>query len=1227
MPTEIKQVFNGGLDFDTALSFLPKESYIDALNITHDAVQGSNDEQITNLVSNVKIPYNYPAGSGVTIGFYAFPLRNTAIFFRYNSNGRNGVYEYNATTNVITKIFECITDSATDILGFTENTKITSVNIYPRDEGDLLFFLDGEGRPTMMNIDRFKAGEYTPVTRQVINVIKAPPLRPPSAIFGNDTTFNANYFRNKAVRFAQLFVYDEFQESVFSPISEMPLQYNILDQTYTNIQTNNNVVNLGIDSGTKDVKAIKVLMSYADKSSNWSNFVVIDTINKADVVLAVDLTERTQGTTQLAYAIFSGVVTEGTVVTVKIRRISDGVVLTAGTYTTVAGDTIVDIVSTLQTALIGSGYMIAVSNAGSGLYFNFDNTLYDTPQVDIVNAITSTDNIIFPFSFYNDSTYPVYNVDRETQLFDWVPDAATCQEMPNGDVLAYAGVTEGYNRDLVPNVVNDVLVRSVAGGVTGNLNGVVSIALDNSLTQIFSVTFSGQPAVGTVVNIRIRVVGTGAIVLAATYTTIFGDTSTSVAAAIKNSFDNIGEVLDAQVNGDVVVVFTNSVVSPKRVFESLEVNPPALSAATNSIPTWLWSTSRNIGLVYFDQNGKTNGVLYNSKITFPAYSESGGNIQIPYINTRIYHLPPIWAYSFQIVFTKESTSYYKFWESSDVVITDSDYLYFNVTGFKITQLKNPTVAPVLNYGFVPGDRMRLIKNTTSGTVFNDTYDATIEGLVTDPTIASVVTVGDFIKIRKTSPFSGVDYSSKFFVIEIYRPGQASANEKNETYYECGLQYPILNPGTNDRIHGGQVTDQIIISNTPAEFNIYNGDSYFRPRVIYLSDTGVGLFNVQDSNFVDFYLSDVSSLEGRPSLIDENAKTTFFGAVIRHGRAYQANTNVNALNQFPFENFIEASYFYGIIERMKVRDKMLRIFQTNKTGFSPLFSQIHREGGGLLVAQTDKLLNPIQYYVGDWGIGTAGTSLASFNFADYFCDNIRGAVVRLSNDGETPLSIVYKINSWANDQIPARVGNYKIYGAFDQRLSNYVISLEQTDKLPATTLIFDEEKNRFDSFASFHAEMMGCLGTLFMSFKGGDLYTHNGTSYNEFYGVKYPSSITPVFNKDVAVKKKYNAIGYQSKDNKVWYAPLIFTSTINSQTGLRQESSLIEKDVVLEESVLTAALLRDKNSMADRREALLEGDFLGGNFIAIKFEISAQNASSLVSLIQPYLSYQISQRNF
>ena len=67
-------------------------------------------------------------------------------------------------------------------------------------------------------------------------------------------------------------------------------------------------------------------------------------------------------------------------------------------------------------------------------------------------------------------------------------------------------------------------------------------------------------------------------------------------------------------------------------------------------------------------------------------------------------------------------------------------------------------------------------------------------------------------------------------------------------------------------------------------------------------------------------------------------------------------------------------------------------------------------------QTDKLLNPIQYYSGDFGIGTCPEIIVSFNYAIYGCDNIRGVVWRLSNDGLTPISILYKVNSWANREL-------------------------------------------------------------------------------------------------------------------------------------------------------------------------------------------------------------------
>jgi len=183
-------------------------------------------------------------------------------------------------------------------------------------------------------------------------------------------------------------------------------------------------------------------------------------------------------------------------------------------------------------------------------------------------------------------------------------------------------------------------------------------------------------------------------------------------------------------------------------------------------------------------------------------------------------------------------------------------------------------------------------------------------------------------------------------------------------------------------------------------------------------------------------------------------------------------------------------------------------------------------------------------------------------------------------------------------------------------------------MPSQTLIFDEENNRFESFWSCHPEFWVTLGINMCSFEGGILWTHdNDAEYNKFFGVNYPSSITAVFNENPAIKKKYLSLGYESKGNKEWVPSAIETSTINSQTGLRQQSRIIAGDMVLEETVLTSGFLRDVNSMNDHIEALQEGDFLGGNYISIKFEIPAGNATELVSLVQPYVISEISQRNF
>lgn len=1101
---DVKQSFAGGLDLDTSLLALRPDAYIDALNITRDSMSANQDFGGTNIVGNREIAFEYPAGRGKVIGAKENTLRNTILFFRWNENSYHGVYEADLTTRTITKVFENLTDSDdVDVLGFTENNKISSINILNRDEGDLLFFLDSLKRPTAMNITEMKAGTYTPVTRDLLDVAKLPPLSPPAAVYDNDTTRRSNDLRNKLFRFKYRYVYDDNEKSTFSPISAVPYPASILDEEFTNVVTNNNVISLSLMSGGKNVKKVEIAVSFVNRTNEWSDFQLVESIDKAEESIG--------------------------------------------------------------------------------------------------------DDESFAYQFYNDSTYPYIEVNESILIFDSVPDEANAQELVNGNVLAYAGITEGYDRDLTPDV--ELTIGTIAAGDGASVGSLSATRISIGITGLYyqtEVAFGGIPAAGTLVALKIRQVD-DTVITASFYTTVTGDTPSSICDALVAA-ETAGDC-EMSRTGDSVQVRTQiGIYKPfdDTFWVQVEITPPASATADESIPTWKHSTARRIGLAYYDKKGKTNGVLWSDKVVFPAYAENGSaEVLLPYINAKISHLPPDWAHSFQFVFTKEPTRYF-FWMCIDVNTEETDFIYFDITNLGITNSKSPTTAAVLSYTFADGDRMRLIRNMADGTVYTDVYDASVEGLVVDPRINGVATTGTFVKIKKVFPFDTLitAFEDNQFVIELYRPGQAAPTTENQTYFEFGAEYPVLNPGTEDRVHGGMVANQDVATSTPAEFDFYYGDAYFRLRQIKASDTGGASFNVLDRNFVDFYLSAVSSIDGRPSLVDVNAKRTYFPTLIRFGQAYQANTNINGLNRFFPNNFDEYDYSFGDVMRLKVRDRYMRVFQKYKTGTVPLYSQITKDPSGNSVqVVTDRLLNPIQYYVGNWGIGNAAESLISNNFADYFCDTINGVICRVSNDGVQPISKMYKVDSWAFSKLPLRKDDYKIYGAFDPP-NGFVFALEATDTDAAATITFDEETNVFESLLSYHPEMMVTLGTLLVSFKDGSLWTHDGTQYNTFYGETYDSTITLVFNKGGLAKKSW--VSLTEVASRLWDCPMIYTN-VESYAGQRQESNLIEEDFEALEGQYHAAFLRDIHSI----DWIEDGDSLKGAYVAIKFRV--QNATELVNL--------------
>jgi hypothetical protein len=270
-------------------------------------------------------------------------------------------------------------------------------------------------------------------------------------------------------------------------------------------------------------------------------------------------------------------------------------------------------------------------------------------------------------------------------------------------------------------------------------------------------------------------------------------------------------------------------------------------------------------------------------------------------------------------------------------------------------------------------------------------------------------------------------------------------DKQITVPQTGKVY-IVAKSTNDSVG----SNSIFVQPMTFDFQVLKGSE----------------IEIIESSFNDTY-NLITNSNGRPSVIDENAAKTYFPTLIRFGQAYQSNTNLNATNRFIYEDFDEYDRSFGDVLRLHVRDRYLKVYQNFKVGNVPILTQIVKDvTGNPLQANSNQLINKIQYYAGDYGIGDAATSLAWNNFADYFVDNFRGVVCRLAQDGITPISITNKTNAFfvatlaayrqsLNNGVPSTgvvySGNPCIYGVFDANTNKYIIAMEEINRyLPPST---------------------------------------------------------------------------------------------------------------------------------------------------------------------------------
>jgi hypothetical protein len=827
----------------------------------------------------------------------------------------------------------------------------------------------------------------------------------------------------------------------------------------------------------------------------------------------------------------------------------------------------------------------------------------DKVKLDMPSDVTRV------YNFYNDGTYPFLDQAEGFQLFDYVPKKANSQELLNGNILAYGGILEG-------NTFSGAL------SISNTVDQVAPTALLDILSQDFGrnwkYTFNGVPAVGDKIRLDLVVTVTDDNVSPTeTFEETFGYDYTVVAG---NTLTTIKDYFRGVIDAETKLTCTNSgtdgilityVPGAVRVLWDV-VGTYYIDLVSTSTPTdvnisaYKHSSTYKFGIVYFDEFGVTNGVVTNDSMKVITPQLSSANIGIalinnPNINFEINHAPPSWAKTFSFVRTKNLTVSNFVWATTNKIHKDADFAYMDISTYNANKNGYP------KYEYVKGDRVKIYGKLNFDT--NLLKDLPIlDVLLTSPSGDNdTAGAGYWLKVQYSADLmSDWDTSTSTFYIEPYTPFYNSSTE-DQVYYEFGENYSIIRDANNNLVHEGIGQNQIIGAGVrPAKYTFYRGDVYNRKRSNnhYIIDMSVS----------DKFDSKVDG-NGRAFVVDEYAKETYYPTLIRYSGEYEQGTNINNTNRFAAANLDEYDRQKGDIQRLKIRGQQLKVFQNRACGLVPVLQNVLQTAdGGSVVSQSTEILNKIQYYQGDYGIGEQYCSLASSANADYFTDPILGCQVRLSTDGMTSISELYKAHFFLTDKITkyqktinadkfGSGGYAKILGVYDSFEEEFITVMQGSGStITDYTFGFSEPRNAYSAFYDYNPEWITVAGNLIVSWKNGELWAHNNTTaYANFYGVQQTPSIKLIFNQTPDVKKHYNTL--TTLGNTTWTAPL----TSDIVTNMNNNSKLLGADFKIKDDKYHASFKRDVNSVG----GLYGGKVLKGSWLELN--LKATNPQNLVDL--------------
>ena len=1025
MPTD-KRIFvnsqggawKGGMDKNSSERYIQNGHYSDARNVSF-MVNGDRFI-LTNLKGNTEVSYTLRTGDNLCIGSRDDKNSETVYYFIWNGDNNHQIikYEYNATVVAVTEL------AYGTGLNFEFDSLITGIDVV---QSRYLVWTDNLNEIGCLDLDNY--GTLTsPITAsdrwevELLKVNQEVALEPK---FCSINSKARNALINDLYKFRLRYVYEGGFRTYASTISRLAIPtWSFLEDQVTG---KDNAISIGIDLPAYDkVEKVEVLVQAGDTDDtmgDWYKFFEVsyddinDNINDRVVVAYT-------GEQQLEALDQTEVVQPFSFIPKRSKEIVflPSNVLAFGNNTEGFDADIIPHVQAYaqyqQQATGGATTTAVWNNTGTGVSGTFLNVNYDIKLDTSLNYKTLTiggtphvgDSITVAFTITVSGSVPLTPVAFTYQVQYIVKDNDTTATIAENFADAFnSGDTRDRGYGGVVAYVNSSVVRIVYGVNENQAPYTPSTAITASVSSVVVSTYMD---LGTRTNFKRFATHNVAV----QYEDAKGRRSGAIPAA---SFYVEGQDIS-----------NNNAQTTARVI--IEHEPPAdatrynlLYSKNTTYESYLqkWCNMYLVATLSFDSGTGTLPL-------------QGASLEVSALNTCVF-LNQVSGDSDVGVIRVAITA---------GTFSTSDVVTYNTSAWTGTLLAGSTSTELLafdifdrieyeqdtygvqadEYNYVDGDRIKLlaVDNASTRTFLSE---------IPDLAIHSADNMYVYAEYDVSSLTPSITASPEPTLIELWRP---KSKGDPILYYEIGYSFDI-----SGGYHEGSVQNQSASQGAIITLKDV-GDSYymFSPNATGFADEKM----TKESESLAFrHLSAVTGI-GRSNVESDSADVEITRTTaVAYTQPIIPNSPTNGLSMALGSSISIYDAKFGSIQKMSLtNNKQLTVYFEDKVGDLGVLEELNKQASGSVVYQTSALLNGINYYSYDGGIGLSPESFAYYDKTQYFISPRNNAVCRLSNDGITEISN-WGMTKWFNDNLDIKenlLTGVNAYGVFDERNQSYIISL-------------------------------------------------------------------------------------------------------------------------------------------------------------------------------------------